>query len=53
MKIKLLSIFLVAILLVNMVLFALGMIKGIYFWMIIIIIGVIAYKVIPLVNKIR
>lgn len=50
MKTKMISIFLIVVLIANMVLFALGKVKGLYFWAIIVIIAIIAYKVIPMVK---
>ena len=49
--IKIASILLIVILLVNMVLFALGKVGGLYFWITIAVIGLIAYKVLPSIKK--
>lgn len=51
MKTKMMSIFLIVVLIANMVLFALGKVKGLYFWAIIVIIAIIAYKVLPLIRS--
>jgi len=48
---KIISFFLVAVLVANLVLFATGKLTPIALWLIIIIIGLVAYKVIPSLKK--
>ncbi len=48
---KTISILLMLILIVNIVLFALGRINPLVFWLIIVIAGLIAYKGLPLLKK--
>ena len=48
---KIVSIGLIVVLVVNAVLFAMGRIPVLYFWIIIAVIALIAYKGIPLLKK--
>ncbi len=48
---KVTSIFLIIIIVLNLVLFAVGMINQLWFWIITLIIGLIAYKVVPKLSK--
>lgn len=45
--IKLLGILFVLLIVVNLILFIIGRIKGYVFWVVIIICGIVAYKVLP------
>jgi len=48
---KLIALPLIIVLVVNIVLFVMGMINALFFWAVIILVGLIAYKVLPKVKN--
>ena len=51
MNLKLIAIILVIAIILNLILFAFGVINQFWFWVVIILIGFVAYKVIPKLKK--
>ena len=48
---KLIAVLLIIVIVLNLILFALGLVSQLWFWVIIILIGFIAYKILPKLKK--
>jgi len=51
MNLKHVAVILVIVIVLNMILFAFGLITQLLFWIVIIVISFVAYKVLPKLNK--